>query len=83
MNAAKMRVRDRVHAVEPASRQIAFRTLGLASKHLGIELNQSSPVFRNQICMNVLRSDWHFLLDKLYKYHNVSADVILSGAKNL
>ena len=83
MNAAKMRVRDRIHAVEPATRQIAFRTLGLASKHLGIELNQSFPVSRDQIGVNVFGADWHFLLDKLYKYHNVSADVILSGAKNL
>src|SRR5207302_7644559 len=59
MNAAKMRVRDRIHAVEPAPRQIAFRAFGLASKHFGIELNQSSPVFRNQIGVNVFGAVWH------------------------
>jgi hypothetical protein len=46
-------------------------------------LNHSSPVFRNQIRVDVFGTDWHFLLDKLYKYHNLSADVILSRAKNL
>jgi len=78
-----MRFWHRIHAVEPAARQIAFRAFGLAAKHLGIELNQSLPVSRNQIRVNVFGPDWHFLLDKLYKYHNLSADVILSRAKNL
>src|SRR5882724_3770108 len=59
MNASKMRLWDRIHGVEPATRQIAFRTLGLASKHLGIELNQSFPVPGDQICMNVLSANWH------------------------
>jgi hypothetical protein len=65
MNASKMRLWNRIHAVEPATRQIAFRTIGLASKHLGIELNQSFPVPGDQICMNVLSANWHcFVLSK-------------------
>jgi hypothetical protein len=83
MNAGKMRVPKRGHTVEPGTRHITFWTFGPASEYVSVKANQSFPIPGNKIYMNVLRSDWHFLLDKHYKYHNLSADVILSGVKNL
>src|SRR6266481_8425526 len=82
MNASKMRLWDCIHAVEPATRQIAFRTLGLASKHLGIELNQSFPVPGDQICMNVLRANWHcVVLSKSSRTHNWTAHDTATGER--
>jgi hypothetical protein len=42
-------------------------------------LDQPFPISGDQIGVHVFRADWHSsLLDQPYKYHNPSADVILS-----
>jgi hypothetical protein len=82
MDAAKMRVWNRVHFLKPFGRQVALGTFGFASKHFAIESNEPFPVSGNQICMHVFCADWHwFVLDKFHKYHKPSAHVILSEAK--
>jgi hypothetical protein len=83
MNSAQMRVWDRVDAVEPRAGQIAFRTFRFASEYFAIESNQSFPICGDQIGVHVFGANWHFVLDRTYNYHNASAHVILSEAKNL
>ena len=84
MNATKTGVRNRIHSVKPRRTQITFGTFGFATEHLAIESNQSFPISRDEIGVHVFRAGWHsFLLDQAYKYHNPSASVILSQAKNL
>jgi len=68
MNTCKVRIRKRGKAVEPPTGNIPFRASGFASEDLAIESNQPFPVSCNQICMNVLRSDWHCFLPEFHKY---------------
>src|SRR5439155_9913622 len=62
MNAAKMRIWNRVHFIEPFSTQIALGTFAFASEHVAIESDESLPISGNQICMHVLCADWHSVL---------------------
>jgi hypothetical protein len=62
VDAGKMRASKRGHTIEPRAGHIAFRTFGLTSEYLGVEANQIFPITRNQICVNVLGSDWHCFL---------------------
>src|SRR6266700_3714091 len=62
MNAAKMRIWNRVHFIEPFSTQIALGTFAFASEHVAIESDESLPVSGNQICMRVFCADWHCLI---------------------
>src|SRR5438105_15871100 len=62
MNAGKMRVWDGVHAIKPGARQIALRAFGLASEYVDVKTNQPFPISGNQICVNILGSDWNFFL---------------------
>jgi hypothetical protein len=59
MNAAKMRIWNRVHFLEPLGTQVALGAFGFASKHFAIESNKPFPISGNQICMHVFRADWH------------------------
>src|SRR6266513_1135575 len=62
MNAAKMRIWNRVHFIEPFSTQVALGTFAFASEHVAIESDELLPISGNQICMHVLRADWHSVL---------------------
>ena len=47
MNAAKMRIWNRVHFIEPFSTQIALGTFAFASEHVAIESDESLPISGN------------------------------------
>src|SRR4029079_19284182 len=83
MDATKTGVRNRIHSVKPRRRQVTFGTFGFASEHFAIESDQPFPISGDQIGVHIFRADRHaFLLDRAYKYHNRSSDVILREVSN-
>src|SRR4030095_5577462 len=61
MNAAKVRVWNRVHFVEPRRTQVALWTFGFTTEHVAIESDQSFPISGDQIGVYVFGADWHSL----------------------